>query len=78
MFNKLKSNESDFSSLQHDPFLDTINKNILYVTHTLDKCLAILKRIEIEDKLQKQVDEYFDAEPFPTKRTSPQTDSDEQ
>ncbi len=71
MFNKLKSNESDFSSLQHDPFLDIMNKNILYLTHSIDKCLLVLKKLEVDSGLQKQVDEYFE-------ETSPQTDSDEQ
>ncbi len=64
MFNKLKSNESDFSSLQHDPFLDLMNKNILYLTHTLDKCLLVLKKLEVDTGLQKQVDEYFEKDPF--------------
>ncbi len=60
MFDKLKSNESDFSSLQHDPFLDLMNKNILYLTHNLDKCLSILRRMELDDKLQKKVDDFYE------------------
>ncbi len=60
MFNKLKSNDSDFSSLQHDPYLDIINKNILYITHTVDKCVAILVKLETDGKLQKQVEDYFE------------------
>ncbi len=60
MFNKLKSSEPDFSSLVHDPYLDIINKNILYLTHTMDKCLAVLKRLETDAKLQKKVNEYFE------------------
>ncbi len=58
MFNKLKSNDSDFSSLAHDPFLDLMNKNILYLTHTIDKVLVVLKRMEIDDDLQKQVTDF--------------------
>ncbi len=52
-------------------FLDIMNKNILYLTHTTDKCLLILKKLEVDTGLQKQVDEYFS-------ETSPQTESDEQ
>ncbi len=58
MFNKLKSTDADFSSLQHDPFLDLMNKNILYLTHAIDKCLSLLKVMEIDRKLQMQVDDY--------------------
>ncbi len=68
MFNKLKSTDADFSSLQHDPFLDLMNKNILYLTHTIDKCLVVLKKLEIEDNLQTQVSDYYE------KETSPQTE----
>ncbi len=39
--------------------LDIINKNILYLTHEVDKCVAMLRRMEVDSKLQKQVDEYF-------------------
>jgi len=40
--------------------LEIINKNILYLTHEVDKCVAMLRRMEIDSKLQKQVTEYFD------------------
>ncbi len=65
MFNKLKSNDSDFSSLQHDPFLDIMNKNILYLTHNLDKCLSILRRMELDDKLQKHVEDFYEGQSPP-------------
>ncbi len=42
--------------------LDIINKNILYLTHEVDKCVAMLRRMEVDGKLQKQVTEYFDDE----------------
>ncbi len=40
--------------------LDIINKNILYLTHEVDKCVAMLRRMEVNANLQKQVDEYFE------------------
>ncbi len=39
--------------------LDIINKNILYLTHEVDKCVAMLRRMEVNANLQKQVDDYF-------------------
>ncbi len=39
--------------------LDIINKNILYLTHEVDKCVAMLRRMEVDHNLQKQVDDYF-------------------
>ncbi len=58
MFNKSKSNESDLLFIPHEPFLDIMNKNILYLTHTIDKCLVLLKRMQIDDDLQKQVSDF--------------------
>ncbi len=52
------SPKTDFSSkiqLQ----LDILNKNVLYVTHECDKILKIVKILETNLNLQKQVDEYF-------------------
>ncbi len=53
--------------------LDTLNKNILYVTHMEDKILKLLKSIVIDRNLQETVDKYFERD-----ETSPQTESDEQ
>ncbi len=60
--------------------LDTINKNVLYVTHTCDKLLKLVKSLDADSGLQKQVDEYFEegeAVGLADTRTSPQTDTDE-
>ncbi len=51
--------------------MEILNKNVLYITHELDKALKILRTLERDANLQKQVDEYFD-------ETSPQTESSEQ
>ncbi len=59
MFNKLKSPETLVNSTLN---LTTLNKNILYLTHTMDKCLVVLKEIQHDNHLQKQVDEYFEDE----------------
>ncbi len=52
-----KSNDSDLQKIIQliETKLDILNKNTLYVTHAVDKCLSTLHEI----KLQKQVDEYF-------------------
>lgn len=57
MFYNLKSRETLVSKPLN---LTTLNKNILYLTHTMDKCLVVLKEIQSDNHLQKQVDEYFD------------------
>ncbi len=65
MFSKLKSTDADFSFSSMMKYLDLMNKNILYLTHTMDKCLVVLKRIENEDKLQTQVSDFYDTEHIP-------------
>ncbi len=68
MFNKIKSPETLFNkTISDENMLLIVNKNILYLTHTVDKCLSLLKKMQIDDDLQKQVDDYME--------TSPQTDS---
>ncbi len=39
--------------------LDLINQNILYLTHEVDRCVKLLKDIQTDKNLQKQVDDYF-------------------
>ncbi len=51
--------------------IETIQKNILYLTYRTDDMYKIVKRLDADKGLQKQVDEYFE-------ETSPQTDTDEQ
>ncbi len=47
--------------------IDTIQKNVLYLTYQVDKLVKLARANEIDKGLQKQVDEYFE-------ETSPQTD----
>ncbi len=51
--------------------LETIQKNVLYLTYRLDRVIKDLDKVLIDKNLQTQVDKYFE-------ETSPQTDSDEQ
>ncbi len=50
--------------------IETIQSNLLYVTHRIDYLIKLFKQTGINRDLQEQVDKYFE--------TSPQTDSEEQ
>jgi len=61
--------------------VETIQKNLLYVTHQVDFIRKKVISLDTDKSLQKQVDEYFDdgASSYPEpEKTSPQTDRDEQ
>ncbi len=60
-----KSSDPDLSKILS--ILETLQKNILYITYRVDSCLKKVTAIEVDTGLQKQVDEYFE-------ETSPQTD----
>jgi len=47
--------------------IETIQKNVLYLTYRLDLVLKKVSQLQTDNGLQKQVDEYFD-------ETSHQTD----
>ncbi len=64
-----KSSAADLQKMFQQ--IETIQKNILYVTYRTDSILKLLKEIHIDKDLQTQVDEYFNED-----ETSPQTDSD--
>ncbi len=51
--------------------IETIQKNVLYITYRVDMLIKRYDKLEIDKGLQKQVDEYFDDE------TSPQTDNED-
>ncbi len=55
-FNRI-SPDADFYSK-----LLILNKNVLYITHQVDKILKILNQEDNDKDLQKQVDKYFDAD----------------
>ncbi len=54
--------------------IETIQKNVLYLTYRIDALLKKVDALVIDKHLQKQVDAYFD----PDDLTPPQTDTDEQ
>ncbi len=64
-----KSTDADFKKMFS--IIDNLQKNILYITYHLDKCLVILRKQEADRGTQKQVDDFYN-------ETSPQTESDEQ
>ncbi len=65
-----KSNESDLQKMFS--ILETIQKNVLYLTYRMDTLLKEVKTLSADKGLQKQVDAYFEDD-----ETSPQTDSEE-
>ncbi len=68
-----KSNASDLQKMFQS--IETIQKNVLYVTYRIDMLIKRYDKLEIDKGLQKQVDEYFEED---KEETSPQTESDEQ
>ncbi len=67
-FDFSKSGEADFrNKLQSD--LHILMRNVLYVTHVVDRISIIVNELKTSSNLQKQVDEYFeeDEENIPEK-----------
>ncbi len=62
-----KSTDADFKKLSSD--IETIQKNVLYLTYRVDKILKEVSTLRIDKSLQSTVDKYFDED-----ETSPQTD----
>jgi len=53
-----KSADADFQKLFQ--LLDTIQKNVLYLTHQVDFIRKKIITLEADKVLQKQVDDYYD------------------
>ncbi len=53
-----KSTEADFKKLSST--IDTIQKNVLYITYRLDKCLVILDTLKVDTDVQKQVTDFYE------------------
>ncbi len=64
-----KSTDADFKKMFS--IIETIQKNVLYMTYHLDSMTKEIKKLTVDKGLQTQVDQYFES-------TSPQTDQDEQ
>ncbi len=56
-----KSNESDLQKMFQS--IETIQKNVLYLTYRTDLILKHVVKIGVDTGLQKQVDEYFEDKP---------------
>ncbi len=53
-----KSAETDLQKMFQ--YLETSQKNILYLTYRIDAILKIVKEMSTDKGLQKQVDQYFE------------------
>ncbi len=53
-----KSRDQDLSKILS--ILETLQKNVLYLTYRMDTVLKKVTAMETSSNLQKQVDEYFD------------------
>ncbi len=57
-----KSNASDFQKISQS--IETLQKNVLYITYRVDMILKKINTLDTDKGLQKQVDEYFEKDPF--------------
>jgi len=58
-----KSTDADLQKMFQS--IETIQKNVLYLTYRTDSILKTLNKIVVDNSLQKQVDEYFEDESHP-------------
>ncbi len=53
-----KSTDADFKKMFS--IIETIQKNVLYLTYRIDTLLKEVKSLTVDKGLQSQVDEFFD------------------
>ncbi len=53
-----KSTDADLQKMFS--ILDNLQKNIVYITYKVDNIIKVVKSLETNTNLQKQVDEYFE------------------
>ncbi len=53
-----KSNESDLQKMFQS--IETIQKNVLYITYRTNSILKTLNKMVVDKDLQTQVDQYFE------------------
>ncbi len=53
-----KSTDADLQKMFQ--YLETLQKNVLYITHQVDKTLKIVRSMEIDDNAQSQVDDFYE------------------
>ncbi len=68
-----KSTDADFKKMFQ--LIETIQKNVLYVTYNVDFLRKEIKKLTTDKDLQQQVDKYFDDS---ANEHLHQTESDEQ
>ncbi len=54
-----KSTDADFKKMFS--IIETIQKNVLYLTYRIDTLLKEMKSLTVDKGVQSQVDEYFDS-----------------
>ncbi len=59
-----KSRDQDLSKILS--ILETLQKNVLYLTYRLDSVLKKVNSLSVNDNLQKQVDQYFEDNDYKT------------
>ncbi len=57
-----KSTDADLQKMFQS--IETIQKNVLYLTYRLDAVLKKVNELDHDKRLQTQVDEYFEKDPF--------------
>ncbi len=57
-----KSTDADFKKMFQ--LIETIQKNVLYLTYNLDRVNKEIHKLVTDKDLQKQVDDYFEKDPF--------------
>ncbi len=62
--NKFLFKSSDADLQKFTSILETIQKNVLYLTYRTDTLLKSVNKLVVDKDLQKQVDEYFEEDPF--------------
>ncbi len=53
-----KSTDADFKKMFS--IIETLQKNVLYITYRLDKCLSILETLKVDTGVQKQVTDFYE------------------
>ncbi len=56
-----KSNESDLQKMFS--ILENLQKNVVYITYKVDAIIKVVKALDNNSNLQKQVDQFFEDNP---------------
>ncbi len=58
-----KSTDADFKKMFS--IIETIQKNVLYMTYHLDSMAKEIKKLSVDDDIQKQANSYYEDNPEP-------------